>query len=58
MPYWAADWGPAPGHHLPDVHDAVLGAAGRAGPDGPVQLAGPVVAYGGMDTAYDDDYAC
>ena len=59
VPYWAADWGPNPGHHLPERPVAVL----RACPTGPVQLvqySSPSfpTPYGGMSTAYDDDYAC
>ena len=54
VPYWAADWGPAPAATCGDIHSKF-----RAGPacTGPVEI----VQYGiGVvnGTEYDEDYAC
>ncbi len=58
VPYWAASWGPNPSTTCQNVRSVWPGL-----PTGPVQLvqySSPSFAspYGGMSTAYDDDYAC
>ncbi len=58
VPYWAADWGPNPATTCQNVKSLFSGL-----PTGPVQLvqySSPsfVTPYGGMNTAYDNDYAC
>ncbi len=52
VPYWAADWGPAPAATCDDVHSWFPVSAGYHLPTGPVEL----VQYG--VGAYDEDYAC
>jgi hypothetical protein len=59
VPYWAADWGPNPTTTCTGVKSQYSGL-----PAGPVQMVQyssptpPSNPYGGMNTAYDDDYAC
>ena len=57
-PYWAADWGIDPAVTCQNVQSLYSGL-----PSGPVQVVqysspSAVTPYGGMDTNYDDDYAC
>ncbi len=58
VPYWAADWDIDPSVTCNNIHSRypVL-------PSGPVQIVqysspSAPAQYGGMDTAFDDDYAC
>jgi hypothetical protein len=58
VPYWAADWGIDPTVTCQNVRSLYSGL-----PKGPVQLvqySSPSATYlaGGMDTTYDNDYAC
>ena len=58
VPYWAADWEISPAVTCRNVHSLYSGL-----PSGPVQIvqySSPSAPYpaGGMNTAYDDDYAC
>ena len=58
VPYWAADWGINPATTCQNVKSLFGGL-----PDGPVQMVqysspSTTLADGGMDTAFDDDYAC
>ncbi len=57
-PYWAADWGIDPATTCQNVKSLYPGL-----PTGPVQIVqysspSAVTPYGGMNTSYDDDYAC
>jgi hypothetical protein len=58
VPYWAADWGPNPAVTCTNVKSLYSGLP--AGPVQMVQYSSPSVPtpYGGMSTAYDNDYAC
>jgi hypothetical protein len=58
VPYWAADWGIDPAITCENVQSLYPGL-----PRGPVQIVqysspSAVTPYGGMNTSYDDDYAC
>jgi hypothetical protein len=58
VPYWAADWGLDPGTTCQNVKSIYPGL-----PTGPVQIvqySSPTVVQplGGMNTGYDNDYAC
>jgi hypothetical protein len=58
VPYWAADWGLDPAITCDNVQSLYSGL-----PSGPVQIVqysspSAVTPYGGMNTSYDDDYAC
>ena len=58
VPYWAADWEISPAVTCRNVHSLYSGL-----PSGPVQIvqySSPSAPYpaGGMNTTYDDDYAC
>ncbi len=57
-PYWAADWGINPATTCQNVKSLYAGL-----PKGPVQIVqysspSAVTPYGGMNTTYDNDYAC
>jgi len=57
-PYWAADWGIDPAVTCQNVQSLYSGL-----PTGPVQIVqysspSAVTPFGGMSTAFDDDYAC
>jgi hypothetical protein len=58
VPYWAADWGLNPATTCQNVKSLYSGLP--AGPVQMVQYSSPsaVTPFGGMDTAYDNDYAC
>jgi hypothetical protein len=58
VPYWAADWGLNPATTCQNVKTLYSGLP--AGPVQMVQYSSPsaVTPFGGMDTAYDNDYAC
>jgi hypothetical protein len=58
VPYWAADWGINPATTCGNVHSLYSGL-----PNGPVQIvqySSPSfpLSAGGMNTSYDNDYAC
>ncbi len=58
VPYWAADWGIDPAVTCGNIHTRWPGL-----PTGPVQIVqysspSSVFPLGGMDTAFDNDYAC
>ena len=58
VPYWAADWGINPATTCQNVQSLFAGL-----PNGPVQMvqySSPTTPSptGGMNTAFDDDYAC
>jgi len=58
VPYWAADWGPNPAITCQGVKSQYSGLP--AGPVQMVQYSSPnfPTPYGGMNTAFDNDYAC
>jgi hypothetical protein len=60
VPYWAASWGVDPATTCSSVRSQFPDAALPTGPVQLVQYSSPSFAYpaGGMDTAFDDDYAC
>ena len=59
-PYWAASWGVDPAATCTDVRSQFGSALLPTGPVQLVQYSSPSTIYpsGGMDTAYDNDYAC
>ncbi len=59
-PYWAAFWGADPATTCTDVRSEFPSALLPSGPVQLVQYSSPSTAFpsGGMDTAFDDDYAC
>ena len=59
VPYWAASWGVDPATTCANVRSLFAGPL-PAGPVQIVQYSSPsfALALGGMDTAFDDDYAC
>ena len=60
VPYWAASWGPPPANTCANVRSLFPTAKLPTGPVQLVQYSSPSYATpaGGMDTAYDNDYAC
>ncbi len=60
VPYWAASWGVNPATTCANVRSQFASATLPAGPVQLVQYSSPSFALsdGGMDTAFDDDYAC
>jgi hypothetical protein len=60
VPYWVADWEIDPAVTCQNVRTVFSGARLPAGPIQIVQYSSPSFPYeaGGMDTAFDNDYAC
>jgi hypothetical protein len=60
VPYWAASWDVDPPTTCASVRSLFPGALLPSGPVQLVQYSSPSSPYssGGMDTAFDDDYAC
>jgi hypothetical protein len=60
VPYWAASWGLNPATTCTSVRTQFSSSNLPKGPVQIVQYSSPSVPtpYGGMDTTYDDDYAC
>jgi hypothetical protein len=60
VPYWAASWGVSPSTTCTSVRTQFSSSNLPRGPVQIVQYSSPTVptSYGGMNTTYDDDYAC
>jgi hypothetical protein len=60
VPYWAASWGVSPADTCANVRAQFPSANLPSGPVQIVQYSSPSASYqaGGMNTSYDNDYAC